>query len=69
MKFSIYGRFQLDIQRENDAWAVYRLSPGKSMKVGDVVLPPELPESELAAFLDDVFHELAGPGDSVERLA
>ena len=69
MKFSIYGRFQLEIQRENDAWAVYRISPGKSLRVDDVVLPPDLPEAELATFLDDLFHELAGPGDSVERLA
>lgn len=68
MKFSIYGRFQLEVLRKNNAWAVYKLSPGKSVKADDIALPPELAETELATFLDDLFHELARPGDSIERL-
>ncbi|WYX30865.1 hypothetical protein WJ976_05450 [Achromobacter denitrificans] len=29
MKFDIYGKFQLDIRREGDAWAAYRSEAGK----------------------------------------
>ena len=68
MKFSIDGRFQVEVQRENNAWAVYKLSPGKSVKADDIALPPELAEAELATFLDDLFHELARPGDRIEQL-
>lgn len=34
----------------------------------DVVLPPELEEQEIVGFLDDLFHELAGPGQSVRQI-
>ncbi|NML60003.1 hypothetical protein HHL21_02655 [Massilia sp. RP-1-19] len=68
MKFSIYGRFQLDVRRENDAWEVYHLEPGKRAKVNDLVIPPTLDADELATYLDDIFHELAGPGQSVQLM-
>ena len=68
MKFNIYGRFQLDVRRENDAWEVYRLEPGKRAKVNDLVIPPTLDANEIAIYLDDIFHELAGPGQNVEPL-
>jgi hypothetical protein len=38
MKFNIYGRFQVEVRRENGTW------------------------------LDDVFHEYAGIGQTVEPL-
>ena len=66
MKFNMYGRFQLDVRRENDAWAVYRSESGKRRRLGDVVLPGDLTADELAIYLDDIFHEYAGFGDSVE---
>lgn len=69
MKFSIYGRFQLDIRRENDAWAVYRVDPGKRVRADEIVVPPDVAEEELAVYLDDIYHEYAGPDDSVELLA
>jgi hypothetical protein len=34
----------------------------------DVVLPPELDEQDMAGFLDDLFHELARPGQSVKQV-
>jgi len=68
VKFSIYGRFQLEIEREDDAWAVYRLGTGLRVKAHDIVIPAEVEAAELAVFLDDVFHELAQPGESVEPL-
>jgi hypothetical protein len=69
MKFNIYGRFQLEVRRENDSWEVYRLEPGKRVVVNDIVIPQNLQTEEVATYLDDVFHELAGPGQGVERLS
>jgi hypothetical protein len=65
MKFNIYGRFQLDVQRAQDAWVVYRSESGKRSRMNDIVLPPELAADELATYLDDIFHELARNGENV----
>ncbi len=68
MKFDMYGRFQVDVRRENDAWAVYRVEPGKRVPFEDIVIPPDVPAEELATYLDDIFHEYAGHGDVVEAI-
>jgi hypothetical protein len=68
MKFNIYGRFQVDVRRENDAWTVYRSAPGKRPLFEEVVIPPDVPEAELATWLDDIFHEYAGYGDNVDAI-
>jgi hypothetical protein len=68
MKFDVYGRFTLEIVRERDAWAAYRLAPGRRVPDRDVVLPSDLDAAEVATFLDDLFHELAGPGQRVVRV-
>jgi hypothetical protein len=69
MKFNIYGRFQLEVRRENEAWIVYRAELGKRTRLHDVIIPPELAAQEIAIYLDDVFHEYAGIGQTVEQLA
>lgn len=68
MKFNIYGRFQIDILREDGAWVAYRIDGGKRARLEEVVVPPELQADELAVYLDDLFHELAGFGQEVERM-
>jgi hypothetical protein len=68
MKFNIYGRFQVDVRRENESWAVYRAELGKRMRLHDVVIPPNLAAQELAAYLDDIFHEFAKLGENVEAM-
>lgn len=68
MRFNIYGRFQVEVRRENEAWVVYRAGLGKRTQLNDVVVPAIVAEDELAIYLDDVFHELAGFGDNVELL-
>lgn len=68
MKFDIYSRFQVDVRRENGAWIVYRLAPGKRAVMEDVVLPPDLAAHEIATWLDDIFHEFAGMGQTVEPM-
>lgn len=68
MKFDVYGRFTLEVQRENDQWRVYRLSPGKRVPEPGIVLPSNLDSSEIGQALDDLFHELARPGQTVTRI-
>jgi hypothetical protein len=69
MRFNIYGRFQLEVRRANESWEVYRLELGKRAKVNDVVIPSTLEVEEIATYKDDVFHELSGPGQSIELLS
>lgn len=69
MRFDIYGRFQLEVRRENDSWEVYRHELGKRARVVDVVVPSTLAEEEIATWLDDIYHEYSGPAQRVDRLA
>lgn len=66
MKFNIYGRFQVDVRRENDSWVVYRSELGKRTRLNDVVIPPNLAAQDLATYLDDIFHAFAKIGEQVE---
>jgi hypothetical protein len=68
MRFSIYGRFQVDVRRENASWTVYRTESGKRAPLNDVVVPSELDAQDIATYLDDIFHEFAGHGQRVELL-
>ena len=68
MKFDVYGRFRLEVERENDAWVVYRLGLGRRVKATTLVIPNTLEANEIGIFLDDIFHELSGPGQSVKLL-
>lgn len=69
MRFDIYGRFQLEVRRDNDSWEVYRHELGKRAKVVDVVVPSALAAGEIATWLDDIYHEFSAPGQRVERIA
>ena len=69
MKFNIYGRFQVEVRREREAWIVYRAELGKRTKLHDIVVPPDLAAAEIATYLDDVYHEYASIGQTVEQLA
>jgi hypothetical protein len=68
MRFDIYGKFQIDVTREAETWVAYRLEPGKRIALRDFSIPEFLDEAELATYLDDIYHELGGPGDRVKRV-
>jgi hypothetical protein len=67
MKFDVYGRFQLEVVREKDQWVAYRLGLGKRA-LADLAIPSSVAPSEVETYLDDLLHELAGPGQSVRLL-
>ncbi len=69
MKFDVYGRFQLEVVRENGEWAVYQLAPGKRVRDANFVIPSSVAPSEIAVYLDDLLHELSGPEDAVRLLS
>jgi len=68
MKFDIYTRFQVEVRRESNAWVVYRSGLGKCSRLHDLLIPFQLTEDEIAVYLDDIFHEYAGPGQEIRCL-
>jgi hypothetical protein len=68
MRFDIYGHHELDVIRDGNEWKVYALGGGKRVLLPDIVIPPEVEESEISTYLDDLFHEQARPGQTIRRL-
>ena len=68
MKYDMYGRFQLEVLRQNGTWIVYRCGSGVRALVHDVVLPNDLEEQEIAIFLDDIYHESDTHGRGIQEL-
>lgn len=69
MRFDVYGRFQLEVLRENGEWAVYKLSPGTRVRDVNLVIPSSVAATEIAVYLDDLLHELSGPEQCVRLLS
>jgi hypothetical protein len=67
-RFSIYGRFRVEIAREEGVWVLYRPDLGKRRRMEEIAIPSDIEASELATYLDDLYHELAQPGQRVESL-
>lgn len=70
MKFDVYGRFQIEVRREDNHWVAYQVALGKRTRVTTLAIPPEIHTSaEIARYLDDLYHEVARPGQSVSVVA
>jgi hypothetical protein len=65
MKFDVYGRFQVEILRESDSWIAYRTGLGMRSRDCSIAIPDSLAPEEIAGYLDDLFHELCGPGRTI----
>jgi hypothetical protein len=68
LRFNIYGRFQLEVRRENDTWIAYRADFGKRFRLEDLAIPSDLQAEEFVSYLDAFYHEYAEPGQHVELL-
>ena len=69
MRFDVFGRFVLLVERDGEGWRVLELGEdGKRRIFEDVVIPPHLREDEIGTLFADLLHELARPGTSVRRL-
>jgi hypothetical protein len=69
MKFDVYGRFTLEVIQEGESWVAYRAELGKRRRENTLVFPPGLEATEIATFLDDVYHEFAAPGQCVQTIS
>ena len=69
MRLDVYGRFQLEVLRENNEWIAYRIALGTRSRDHGVVIPDSLAPEEIAGYLDDLFHELCGPGQTIRVLS
>lgn len=69
MRFDVFGR-QLIVERQADRWAAsYLGAEGKRRPADDIVIPPDVLESEIGRYLDDLCHEWAtGRHPAVRRL-
>jgi hypothetical protein len=67
MKFDVYGRFRLEVQRERTLGSSIGF-PSANALANDLIIPSTLEANEIATFLDDIFHELSGPGQSVKLM-
>lgn len=68
MKFDVYGRFTVEVVQEGESWVAYRVELGKRRRESRLVFPLDLPEAAIATFLDDIYHEFAAPGQSIQRI-
>lgn len=68
MLVNIYHRFTLEIIRRDEAWIALRIGEGLKVPCDDLAISGDLEASQLITFLDDIFHELARPGASIEVL-
>ena len=65
MKLDVYGRFQLEVLREHNSWVVYRIGLGKRFRDTSVIIPNSLTPEDIPTYLDDLLHELCGPGQTI----
>jgi hypothetical protein len=65
LTFDVYGRYRVHAERHGEVWLVLRVAPDGKRGLLGVEVPPELPESALAEFLDDLLHEDSGPGEAI----
>jgi hypothetical protein len=70
MKFDVYGRFEIEVRREENRWVAYQIALGKRTKVTAFAIPDDIQTSaQIARYLDDLYHEVARPGQSVSVVA
>jgi hypothetical protein len=68
MKFDVYGRFQVEVLRENDGWVLRRVEQGRRLVLEDWIIPPDVPADQISRWLEDLLHEFASPDRMIRRL-
>lgn len=64
----MYGRYELDVERRDGRWIVYRRGEGTRREDPSVFIPAGVPEDAIASFLDDLLHEAGHPDGTVRRI-
>jgi hypothetical protein len=69
MRFDVFGKFVLLVERDGDSWRVLELGgDGKRRIFEELVVPPHVREDEVGELLADLLHEYARPSANVRRL-
>lgn len=68
LRFSIYGRFEVEVESTSTGWNGYRCGSGIRRAAPELIFPQGIQEHELATFLDDIYHEYGLPGRSITRI-
>ena len=59
LRFEVFGR-QVLVASSTNGWVTFYLgAEGKKRSALDIVIPPDIPKSEIAQYLDDLCHEWA----------
>lgn len=59
IKFNVFGK-QMSVLRKEQEWQLFNESDtGIRSRIYDVIIPSELDLSDLATYLDDIYHEYA----------
>ena len=72
MRFDIYGRYQLEVIRENKCWKIYRLRVGKKVKVSaadmeKTIASSTAPDQGMLLVLTQLHRSMWIRGDGVKR--
>ena len=58
-QFNVFGKKML-VKRENQQWLLFNDADiGMPTRVYDVVIPEDMTVTQLAVYLDDIFHDYA----------
>ncbi len=59
LRFNVFGR-QVVVAESNSGWATFYVgAEGKRRPATDIVVPQDMPESDIEQYLDDLCHEWA----------
>jgi hypothetical protein len=68
MRFDVYGRYRIEVERRGGRWVVLRVGDGTRVPLPDVAIPPDVPPERVEQHLNDLLHELAAPGRELRRV-
>lgn len=68
MRFDVFGRFRIEVERCGDRWLVYRVGDGTRAPQPDLAIPPDVAPEGVEQYLSDLLHELAAPGRGLRRV-
>lgn len=68
MRFDIFGRYRIDVQRVGERWRVLRIGNGTLADIRDLLIPSDIAADEVEGYLNDLLHEEAIDGRVIRRV-
>ena len=69
MRYSVYGKFNVEVVRRDNDWSVFRIGQGVKRLDPDIYIDPDATKAEILVALDDAFHEFATSDTTVEEIS